>query len=514
MYSEEVHLKKKVKKVNQEKEKKEEKTKKKIEVHLPKFTAPSNFKEILKKMGILLFVFFAFIFFTTKMRMNSESKVFDENLNQIKNAAYKYYKENNRPTEKKEEYSITLQDLIDENYVKTIQDKKGKACDGDSEVSIKNESETKYDLLVHLNCNNTEMEKNYTLTYKKEENSSNSRIVYYKLEKEVVTNNYEYSCPTGYTLNGKTCSPTTSTLTETPIAKYKTITKKVTKASFKKGTDDYEYVEPIKTTTLNQYTCTNKNETLIGDQCVSEKDYTTTYSCPSFYPKKKGDKCYYVDNATEVWSNWTLLAEQTFSTKKTDTKTKSYELVRTIEENNKTKYVYRYYTRVKNYECPTSIHEDIEQKSSKCYHYIDAIPSKTCPSGYSLNENGTKCVKSVMAKKLSDTAQYVCPTGYTKKGSGANMSCYRKTENEGYYYCKNTDYRLEGDQCIRDASTELIGYKCPTGYTLNGSQCTKTISGKKISATKTNNPEKQVTYKWSEKVNEKGWTWTGETKEI
>lgn len=513
MYSEDVILKKKRKATKKEKVEKQKLEEKRLTVPKLSLKLPSSINKLALRLGILLFIFFVLIFFTTKIGLKSETKNLDENLNQIKTASYQYYKENNRPSNPNEEYAITLQDLVDEEYLKPIKDKKGNLCNGDSEIVLKKNTDTKYDLSILLLCNNQEHEKNYTLTYKKDSNTD-SQLVYYKLEKEIVSNNYDYSCPEGYTLNDRYCYPTSTTLTETPIAKYKNISKRVTKASYKKGEDNYEYVDPVRTSTLNNYTCSNKKATLIGNECVTEVDYKNEYICSAFYPKKSGNRCYYVDNATEVWSNWTLLAEQTFTTKKEDTNTKYYELVRTYQENNRTKYVYRYYTRVKTYQCPTSIHEDIELKGKKCYHYEAAISTKTCPSGYSLNFEQTKCIKKEQAKKLSDTTDYICPTGYTQEGKGDNMKCYRKTSNDGYYYCKNTDYRLEGDQCIRDASSELIGYKCPSGYKLNGNVCTKSLSDKKKNATKTKNSVKEKTYKWSEQINEKGWIWTGETKEL
>jgi len=60
----------------------------------------------------------------------------------------------------------------------------------------------------------------------------------------------------------------------------------------------------------------------------------------------------------------------------------------------------------------------------------------------------------------------------------------------------------------------LIGYKCPTGYDLTNNKCVKVLAGDKVKATKTNDPDIDVTYKWSDKKSEAGWTWTGETKEM
>lgn len=517
MYDENIQLKELKSRKKKEKEQKEvitenenEKTEKKAT-----YSFQLNYQSVLKKIGILVLVVFAFIFITTKIAQNSADKVLEKNLDTIKNGAYKYFKENNRPSEKDEEYTITLQDLIDDSFVSPIKDKKGKVCNAkQSEITISKKTSTKYNLVANLECNNNSLAKEYTLTYSSNSTaSSNNSLVYYKLQKEVVTNNYQYSCPTGYVLDGKSCYSKSSTITATPIAQYKTTSSRTVKASYKKVDDTYEYVEPVEITTPETYSCPS-NSTLVGNKCMVTKDYKTTYTCSSFYPKKSGSRCYYTDSATQAWTNWTYIAEQTFSSKKTSTSTKKYELLRTYKENGKTKYVYAYSTRVKEYVCPTSNNETVELKGKKCYHYVNATVTKTCATGYSLNADGSQCVKYTDADKIASKTTYVCPTGYEQKGTGENMQCYKKITHEGFYYCKSDGYSLVGDQCVREASTQLVGYKCPTGYNLSGNQCVKTLSGNKVSATKTNDPEINVTYKWSTKKSESGWVWTGETKEL
>jgi len=49
---------------------------------------------------------------------------------------------------------------------------------------------------------------------------------------------------------------------------------------------------------------------------------------------------------------------------------------------------------------------------------------------------------------------------------------------------------------------------------LTNNKCVKVLAGDKVKATKTNDPDIDVTYKWSDKKSEAGWTWTGETKEM
>ncbi len=472
-----------------------------------------NFPDIFKKLGILLLVFFLFIFVTTKWSQNSQKKVLEKNLETIKNSAYQYYKEHNRPMEKNEEYTISLQDLIDDHYMEPLKDKKGNVCNASkSEVTISKKTSTKYNLNAYLSCPNMEDEKDYTLVYSDKDTVSESSNVYYKLQKEVITDNYQYSCPEGYTLNGKYCYASATTLFAEPIAKYKTYARKTMKPSYKKMDDIYEYVEPIEVIQKEEYTCP-KNKTLVGNECLETRDYEIKKSCPSPY-KKSGNRCVRVLYADTAWSDWNYVSTKTFSYEKSSDDYKRYQLEAVYRSNNKNKYVYQYFTREKDYVCPSDGVHEVQKKGTKCYYYTNLIDTKTCPTGYELSKDNSQCLKYSRAKVIEESISYICPTGYEKKGKGIHTECYKTTKQEGYYYCKNTDYRMDGDICVRDESTVFTGYKCPSGYDLNGKQCVKTISGNKISATKTNDPEIDLTYKWSNKPQESGWTFTGETKEF
>lgn len=618
--------------------KKEKKTKKEWKkISLPTFRLNINFKAVWKKFGILVLAVFAFIFISTKLGQSSENKVFEKNLETVKTGAYKYFKENEKPSEIDEEYNITLQDLIDEDFIKPLTDKKGNLCDNDSStVTLTKKTKTKYDLLVNLNCNEKEEDKSFSLTYSSSDNSNSSdktedgKTIYYKLQKEVTTDNYQYSCPNGYTLNGTYCYGASTTLTATPVAKYKTTPAKTSKATYKKPTEEYEYVEVVELKVDASYQCSDKNAVLKGDKCIITKDakqvtdvsysctegtldgnkciitkdakqinykytcpsgklvgddqcrltrdYYASYSCSSDYPYRNGDRCYYTEKAEREWLEWHFSSKKTYTREMDDTDSTKYELVDSYEgANGKTRYVYKVYTRSKGYVCYPNDNEDVELKGNRCYYYVDGYEDKRCPNGYDLSDDetecyklvnatkkrtsitytcpdgysksgsgkNTKCIKKIDANKASSIAatcdtgytlttennknictkeitaikveesiEYVCPTGYEQKGTGINSKCYRKTTQEGYYYCKNPEAKLEEDKCIVDAKTELVGYKCPSGYDLNGDKCVKVLTGDKVKATKTNNPDIDVTYKWSDKKKESGWTWTGETKEM
>lgn len=601
---------------NTNKTKKEKVSKEKKESVGLKF----DYRSAFKKFGILVIIVFAFIFITTKIGQGSANKVFEENLDSMKTGAYKYFKDNERPTENDESYTVTLQDLINDDYIEPLKDKKGKSCNPiDSNVSLVKKTDTKYELTASLTCNRMQQEKDYELTYASTSNvSSNStKAVYYKLEKGVSIDNYQYSCPEGYVLNGKSCYSQASTLTAPAVAQYKTTSRKVIKASYKKDTDIYEYVDSVSMVDAGHYTCKDKNATLIGDQCVITKDatlkenvsytceegilqgkkckittkaldakeeyycssgkllgsqcritksYTLKNICPDDYPNKTGNRCYYTKDATRQWSKKEM---KTYTKEMTSTSTKKYEFIRSYRGSNGTmKYEYYYSYLTNTYQCDD---KNAELKGSKCYYYTDVKQEKICSSGYYLNSEEKECVKYVDAKKkttsptcptgytksgsgsniscykyvdakknsvnvpkcssgyevsgnscvksskatwIESKITYVCPTGYESKGSGKNLQCYKKTIMEGYYYCKTSGTYLDGDQCVREAKTEFVGYKCPSGYDYNGTQCVKVLAGDKVSATKTNDPGLTTTYKWSDKKSESGWIWTGETKEL
>lgn len=471
-------------------------------------------KKVLKKLGIFVGIAFFVIFVSTKLSNSAETKRMEESLDIIKNGAYKYFKENDRPVVPDEEYVISLQDLIDDNYVSPIKDQKGNLCNASkSEIIISKKSSTKYNLLASIDCNNHRKEKDYVLTYSNTGISSKENNVFYKLQKEVITNNYTYSCKDGYVLDGKYCYSGASTLTANPIAKYKTISAKVKKASYKKVEDILEYESPVEYTTNTTYSCKNSNDVLVGNQCMRQKAYSISSTCPSSY-KKDGNRCYYKTYAESNWTSWSFIGEVTSRTKKTTTDSDKYDYLETIYKNGKKQYVYNHFVRYKKLSCPSKSGESVELKGSMCYHYTNLVESKTCSSGYTLNKEGSACVRYTPANIKPSKTSLVCPTGYEQKKNGSQIECYRKIPQEGYYYCKDEGYHLDGTNCVRDASTELIGYKCPSGYHLNGTQCVKVLSGNKIAAIKTNDPDIGITYKWSNKKSLSGWTWTGETKKL
>lgn len=338
-------------------------------------------------------------------------------------------------------------------------------------------------------------------------------------------NEKEYTCPTGATLSGTRCLFTT----------YPTETTK--KAYCKEGT-------------------------LIGDSCYITKKYTV--KCLTGTKDSGKNACYVTYKAKEELSDWLFSGKVTYDEKKEvrDTETTSYEVDEYLENG---KITYRKYIRKKVKVCDdddilsgsTCRHyeEDYEQRTcsngylltkdqKECYTYKDASYKKieetyTCPKGYTKRgtkdsatcykyeaatktENKTpyctsgydlvdgKCIKEV--ESTNNTKSYTCPEGYTKIGTDEKTKCYKTTETEEYYYCRNKEATLEKDRCIVKEKTTFVGYSCPSGYNLSGSTCMKTDAKETIEATKKEGTTTSEETIWSKTKELSGWTWTGNTK--
>ena len=154
--------------------------------------------------------------------------------------------------------------------------------------------------------------------------------------------------------------------------------------------------------------------------------------------------------------------------------------------------------------------------SITCYKYESATKSTSqtpyCSYGYDLTNDG-KCLRTIEATLVEENVEYSCPEGYTSRGSGSNISCYKKTSTDSYYYCTNSKATLSGTRCIVPETTTFLSYSCPLGYDLSGNQCIKENVTERILATENDGPVSKEEVIWSKTKDLEGWTWTGNTKE-
>ncbi len=117
-----------------------------------------------------------------------------------------------------------------------------------------------------------------------------------------------------------------------------------------------------------------------------------------------------------------------------------------------------------------------------------------CPSGYTKNSAGTKCVRTASAYynakcptgyTLSNGVCYgtkvstvstdpTCPSGYTRSGT----TCYKSgTSQVTMVPSCPSGYSLSGNYCYKTgSSTVTMTPSCPSGYSLSGNNCYKTVT--------------------------------------
>lgn len=631
-----IKLKEKVDKVKEKTKKREKKIPKKLKEKeiTPKIDKTENsgktkvirfkpdFVSILIKFGIFLFIAFIIIFAVTKIRLGSDRKSFADNIEKMKEVSYTYFKaEKNRPSLVLDEVDITLDDMVKGSLIKELKDKKGNVCSRDySYVSMTKKSSEDYEMTVYLSCAGEAQTATYNITYPSDNNDDqkDNKTTYYELQR-IVTNDETYSCPDGYILKGTYCEKATETIAATPV--YKVTPEKNTKASYKSSRSEYEYTDPIITIKENVLKCSN-GYTLENGKCIKETSvkYKTryTYSCPdggtpsnnrclfttnTDYKDTKaycskgrlinGDECYVTKDYSfkcltgkkdstkhscyTTYAAKTELSDWLFDSKVKYSKSTNVDRLETekiryefdyYDENSK-KNVYKKYIRKNVKVCDdddilsgsTCKHYDgsyiekyctgdyeLTSDKKECYtikdaSYRDIKGSYTCPTGYRKKgtgdnascykyENATKtgnqtaycsygyeltkdnrCLKVESAILVDEENAYSCPEGYLQKKNGKATKCYKKTTTEAYYYCTNSKATLNGDRCIVPSVTKVISLRCPSGYKKSGNQCVKSSNSKdRIKATKkeaTSTTEKI----WSKEKEMDGWTWTGNTKE-
>ena len=269
-----------------------------------------------------------------------------------------------------------------------------------------------------------------------------------------------YSCPNGGTLNGTKCTLTT---TATSTTEYTCPT-----GYTKNGSSCYKVYDAKSSTT---YSCPNGG-TLNGTKCVtSGSSYNakanTTYSCPNG-GTLSGTKCVtsgssYNATATTTYGSWKAQGTQYYTSagKAYQNTTSWLQLNGMITGaacgspcgGKGTWYKYTYYTR-------------------------SADIKYSCPNGGTLN--GTKCVTSGSSYNATAKTTYTCPNGGTLSGTKCvtSGSTYDATPSTSYS-CPNGGTR-NGSKCtITVNATANTIYSCPTGYTRSGTTCTKVYDATK-----------------------------------
>ncbi len=375
-----------------------------------------------------------------------------------------------------------------------------------------------------------------------------------------VEDGFTYSCPTGYVQNGEYCYIySDGEVTEDGELEY------TCPSGYEMyGSTCYKVTEAEKV--INTTCPSGYNLSSDKTQCykvVGTATSNQTQSCPSGY-SPNGSNCVKSYGATASTGGWVHAYSDTYTYSVSEYENATEKRVLSNREYRKTcgdcytyswYYTYSTYRRTTSYSCPSGG----SLSGSTCYLYTNYITSNgasyctagtlvngqcldyktptvnityTCPTGTELNgtecrepgdktlvcPNGYenidgKCTKKIDAEKEIDYL-YVCPDGYSKQGEGENTKCYKVVGEEATYTCPDSSYTLEGNKCVKDTESKLIGYTCPAGYTLkNTNQCIK-YDQAIINATAKTSTTSEWKYTWSRKDSLEGWTATGKTNEV
>ena len=315
-------------------------------------------------------------------------------------------------------------------------------------------------------------------------NDGDYKKVYTAIEKKKT--GVDYSCPSGYTLNGAYCIKYVDA-----TVNYGDTTYTCPTGYTRNGTKCTKTYSATYHSGSTSYTCPNGG-TLNGSKCTitQSASSSTDYTCPSGYTRN-GTSCYKVYNATANTTYSCPNGGTLSGTKCVKSSSSSYNATA------KTTYGSWYVTGTKYYTSTISVYTRDTEKvtfdgavsgavcGSPCgnkgiwykytYYARKASTTYSCPNGGT--RDGNKCTLTATA---TQSTTYTCPSGYTKNGTTCTKT-YNATASSGngYYSCPNGG-TLSGSTCTittnATANEGEVTYTCPYGYTKNGKTCYKKIA--------------------------------------
>lgn len=418
------------------------------------------------------------------------SNVFRENIKYMQEAGESYFTTDKLPIKEGETNKITLAEMFDKKYVLPFVDENGNSCNQyDSYVSV-TKTFSGYELKTNLVCNN---ETNYTIKVLgcnnycegSECSNNNSLAIEYQFKKLVSKSSTVYSCPSGYTRSGKSCTKSKVIDTKTAV-----VTKTETKTDVKDAKLMYDGGTKTLLSTIIRKNSDSVIKTyvdslskIVGGGTSTEKVCTTKYksesyscNCSTKYVggvlKTSCNTCYKdvpyqsCENVTSTTGGGTCYREVPYQ---------SCDYVTVTNPS----------TRV--YYCPSyATGSEGSGSKLKCYYY------RTVDNGYS----------------------YSCPSNANySTGSNSSLKCYKVVNGVSYYKCTDSSYTLKGSKCYKTVTGTSTSLKCDSGYKLVGKVC-KLYEKTKISATVSKTSKTYYQYKWSTSTSLSGWTSTGKTRTV
>lgn len=342
------------------------------------------------------------------------------------------------------------------------------------------------------------------------------KTILYQHKKAIVTTKTVYTCPSGYTKNGTKCikKTTGATIDATPVYNPDQVITTDAKYNY---TGDYTVsADPIKKEVGTDYTCPT-GYTLNGAYCIKYTNATehkgeTTYTCPSGYTKN-GTKCVKTYDATKKTgsgsyscpSGGTLSGSKCTITSNASAST-SYTCPSGYTRNGTSCYKVYTASGSTTYSCPSGytrsgstcskttsvaatahtsyggwVNRGTKYYTSSSKAYTGTTSKLVLQGAISGATCGSPCGnKGIWYKYIyytrSQSTSYTCPSGYSRSGS----TCYKTTTISA---TANTKYScpsggsLSGNKCtITSSATANTTYSCPSGYSKNGTKCTKTYN--------------------------------------
>ena len=411
------------------------------------------------------------------------SNVFRENIKYMQDAGEAYFTDDKMPKEVGQEVKITLSEMFDKKLVLPFVDEDGNSCNQyNSYVSV-TKLEEGYELKTNLVCNKQSdyLVKilgchNYCKDSSCAKTCSIEKITQYQYKKLVSGPTTNYSCDSGYSLDGKYCYKTT--LVDSKSAEKQTTDTKIVTV------DAHADITEAKTTQLKTVVTTKK--TYVDVNKTSKKTYVDTVLTDKkvYYKKVTFNEKQYVDavkttgkqyvDATKTGTKQYVDAVKT--TNPSTTKQVPYSCTKYKTERKCTPYSY---SEPYTCNCTSSVGPTGKTVTScsTCYHTVSGESCSNVQTPYTAT-----CYKT---ETVPGSTTYSCPSGATAEGSGSSLKCYKMN----YTYSCPSGTTAEGSgsslKCYKNTTT----YSCPSGAKAEGSgsslKCYKVVSVTRCHSTTT-----------------------------
>ena len=406
---------------------------------------------IVKIILIILFVLLLLWIIPNPQLDTFYDRVFNENIQTMRVAARDYYTVDKLPKNVGESTSMTLKDMINAKMVLPFVDKDNNTCnENNSYVQVTKTGDNEYVLKVQLTCGSQsdyildtigcyDLCPNGTCTPENPSEDENkepsdptpstpvAKVTEYQFRKAVDSVSTSYTCPDGYTKDGKKCFTVVDIDRIDATPKYGEDTELVVDAIPNVEQGGVVYAEPIKTLVGTSTTCPSDDYIQIGSYCylyTSKVVQGGEAVCPAGYTEL-GSTCYIVTKPVPQSSS-----EPT---------------------------------------CPNGYDSTSDGRCRKLVGSAKIVEaSKDCPSGY--DPNGSNCAKKVGSAQASygnwNYKSSVTVTERQREYETATErkeltnSVYKKTCQTCYTYAWYYTYTTY---------TRSVNYTCSTGKEVNGS---------------------------------------------